>query len=81
MVVKPSAAFLLDLASIVLTKFLFRFQDDFYLQVKGTAMGSKMAPNYACLYVGVFETDYFKLVKILFFLRLCFTNGIFMTFL
>ncbi len=25
------------------------FQDEFYLQVKSTAMGGKMAPNYACL--------------------------------
>ncbi len=58
--VKPSTACLLDLASIVLTNNFFRFQDDFYLQVKGTAMGSKMAPNYACLYMGVFENDYFK---------------------
>ncbi len=57
-VVKPSAAFLLDLASIVLTNNFFRFQDDFYLQVKGTAMGSKMANNYACLYMGVFENDF-----------------------
>ncbi len=56
--VKPRTACLLDLASIVLINIFFRFQGDFYLQVKGTAMGSKMAPNYACLYVGVFENDF-----------------------
>ncbi len=28
----------------------FRYEDDFFLQIKGTAMGSTMAPNYANLY-------------------------------
>lgn len=56
--VKPSTACLLDLASIVLANIFFRFQDDFYLQLKGTAMSRKMAPNYVCLYMGVFENDF-----------------------
>lgn len=43
--VKPSMAYLLDLTSID----YFRFQNDYYLQVKGTAMGSKIAP--ICLLV------------------------------
>ncbi len=34
---------------------MFRYKDDFFLQIKGTAMGSTMAPNYAHLYVGLFE--------------------------
>lgn len=52
---KPSVGCILDLADIVLTNNFFRFQDVFYIQRKGTAMGSKMAPNYACLYMGLFE--------------------------
>lgn len=55
---KPSIDCVLDLANIVLNNNAFRFQSDFYLQKKGTAMGSKMAPNYACLYMGLFEHQY-----------------------
>ena len=55
---KPSTACILDLAHIVLSNNYFRFENDFYLQSKGTAMGTKMAPNYACLYMGHFENQY-----------------------
>lgn len=78
--VKPSTTCLLDLASIVLTNNFFRFQDDFYLQVKGTAMGSKMAPNYTCIWEFL-KMTLFLMSQILFFLRFCFRNGILMTFL
>ncbi len=35
-------------------------------------MGSKMAPNYACLYMGVFENDFILNESNSFFLRFCF---------
>jgi hypothetical protein len=37
---------------------IFRFQDDFYLQKQGTAMGTRMAPSYANLFMGLFETNF-----------------------
>lgn len=55
---KPSLECILDLADIVLSNNFFRFQNEFYIQKKGTAMGSKMAPNYACLYMGLFEKEH-----------------------
>ena len=33
----------------------FKFNGKFYAQVAGTAMGTKMAPNYAILYMADFE--------------------------
>lgn len=36
----------------------FLFEDTFYHQIKGTAMGSPFAPNYANLFMGKFEEDF-----------------------
>ena len=33
------------------------FENEHYLQTRGTAMGSRMAPNYAGLYMGLFEEE------------------------
>ncbi|KAL2099357.1 hypothetical protein ACEWY4_005837 [Coilia grayii] len=52
---KPSTDCICKLAEIVLTCNFFLFQNNFYLQVNGTAMGSKMACNYANLFVGYLE--------------------------
>ena len=35
----------------------FQFLDEYYQQILGTAMGSKCAPPYACIYMGKFETS------------------------
>lgn len=51
----PPNELLLELASFVLKCNYFKFEEDFYLQIKGTAMGSPFAPNYANLYVGQLE--------------------------
>ena len=41
----------------------FRFGDEYYRQITGTAMGTSMAPNYANLFMDTFEQnllhDYF----------------------
>ena len=47
-----SSACIIKLAEIVLTHNYFMFLNDYFIQMKGTAMGSPMAPNYAHLYVG-----------------------------
>ncbi len=36
----------------------FSFQNDFYLQVSGTSMGTICAPNYANLFVGLLEKNF-----------------------
>uniref|UniRef100_A0A803JHQ6 Reverse transcriptase domain-containing protein n=1 Tax=Xenopus tropicalis TaxID=8364 RepID=A0A803JHQ6_XENTR len=50
--------FLLDSISFILTHNYFVFDDRFYLQKQGTAMGSKFAPAYANLYMAVWEDDF-----------------------
>ena len=41
--------------SIVLKNNIFEFNGDHYLQLQGTAMGTKMAPSYANLFMGQLE--------------------------
>lgn len=55
---KPPTKFLWDLAHTVLTMNYFKFENSFYHQVKGTAMGSPFAPSYANLFMGKFEADF-----------------------
>lgn len=54
----PSTDFLITIAKKVLMMNAFRFQDSYYLQKKGTAMGTRMAPSYANLFMGMFETNF-----------------------
>jgi hypothetical protein len=39
----------------VLSYIWFTFNGDHYLQINGTAMGTKMAPSYANTFMGKFE--------------------------
>ena len=48
----PPTDTLIRLAELVLTTNAFLFNDDAYLQTSGVAMGSKLGPAYACLFVG-----------------------------
>ena len=50
----PPSVFICELASLVLKLNYFSFIGDFYLQLKGTSMGSTFAPDYANLYMGFF---------------------------
>ena len=43
------------LAELVLTLNTFSFSGEYYRQIGGVAMGSKMGPSYACLLVGYIE--------------------------
>jgi hypothetical protein len=47
--------FLLKLLKLVLSKNYFIFNGEFYLQIGGTAMGTKLAPSYACSFLGDHE--------------------------
>ncbi|CAJ0951139.1 unnamed protein product [Ranitomeya imitator] len=47
----------IELLTTVLYNNFFLFQDSFYLQRRGTAMGSNVAPPYANTYMALFETS------------------------
>ena len=47
---------LCDLIRMILTMNNFSFNDKHYLQTHGTAMGTRMAPSYANLFLAKFET-------------------------
>ena len=44
------------LLELILYKNVFRFNDKFYIQKQGTAMGTKMAPAYANIFMGILES-------------------------
>ncbi|CAJ0968586.1 unnamed protein product [Ranitomeya imitator] len=48
----------LDLLNLVLRENFFLFEDDFFVQTCGTAMGSNVAPAYANLYMDHFEREH-----------------------
>lgn len=54
----PPNHFLLSLTEWILHNNVFLFQDDFFRQLKGTAMGACFAPNYANLFLGHWEEQY-----------------------
>ena len=57
---KPSSETLLRLAELVLTLNCFSFGDNYYKQISGVAMGAKMEPRYANLFVGFIENKFFS---------------------
>ena len=48
----PPTATLVCLAELVLTTNAFLFNNEAFIQTSGVAMGSKLGPAYACLFVG-----------------------------
>ena len=56
--INPSVV--LRLAELVLNLNSFAFKDKHFLQVKGVAMGTRMGPSYACLFVGYVEEQIFQ---------------------
>ncbi|XP_062601156.1 uncharacterized protein LOC134262845 [Saccostrea cucullata] len=60
-----SKEFILEALQVVLENNHFHFDEQFYLQIKGTAMGTKVAPTYATLVMGYLEEKlYSKLPEI-----------------
>ena len=45
------------LGNLVLKNNYFEFNGNLYLQKQGTAMGTRMAPNYATIYMHKIETE------------------------
>ena len=50
--------FISNLAYQVLTKNFFNFNGQLYEQIQGTAMGTRMAPNYAIIFMHYLETNF-----------------------
>lgn len=50
--------FLLQLTDWVIHHNVFLFMDELYLQKIGVPMGSCFSPNYACLFLGLWESQY-----------------------
>ena len=57
---EPSTSVLVRLAELVLTLNNFSFDGEHYQQINGVAMGTKMGPNYANLFVGFVEKQIFE---------------------
>ena len=57
---KPSSETLLRLAELVLTLNCFSFAGSYYKLINGVAMGTKMGPSYANLFVGYIEHQFFN---------------------
>ena len=57
---KISTYDLVKLAEFVLRNNLFEFNDKVKQQISGTAIGTKFAPPYACIYMDKTETDFLK---------------------
>ena len=57
---EPSTTALICLAELVLTLSNFSFDSEHYQQISGVAMGTKMGPSYANLFVGYVEKQIFK---------------------
>ncbi|KAL2076761.1 hypothetical protein ACEWY4_027643 [Coilia grayii] len=54
---------ILELLELNLTHNDFEFNDDYYLQIRGTAMGKKFAPAYANIYMAEWEESVFPKCK------------------
>jgi len=67
---------LVDLLTLVLKCNNFEFNGDHYLQVQCRAMGTKLAPSYANIFMGHSEKQLLMLVRLKPHMLLCFTDDI-----
>ena len=63
-VLQPPMDDLVNLIKLVLTRNNFTFNDEHYLQVHGTAMGTRTAPSYANIFMGRLENRLLERVTI-----------------
>ena len=55
--------FILESVEFILYNNYFSFEDSYFLQISGTAMGTKMAPTYASLVMGFLEVKMYTRIK------------------
>lgn len=65
MKINPKFKNICGLLNLILKYNYFRFKDIFYLQVKGTAMGTPVAPSYANIFMSQVETNMLSKYKLL----------------
>ena len=68
---------LVKLAEFVLKNNFFEFNNEIKQQISGTAIGTKFAPPYACIYMDKTETDFLKTQELQPFVRLRYIDNIF----
>uniref|UniRef100_A0A8C5PEB8 Reverse transcriptase domain-containing protein n=1 Tax=Leptobrachium leishanense TaxID=445787 RepID=A0A8C5PEB8_9ANUR len=56
MISEEQTSFILESVKFILNNNYFKFEEDFYIQRRGTKMGTKFAPSYANLYMAAWET-------------------------
>ena len=52
--------FLIECLKLVLNGNIFTFNEELYIQKIGTAMGTRLAPTYACLFMGSLEEEFLQ---------------------
>ena len=57
---KVSTEDIVKMADFVLENNLFEFDSKFYKQISGTAIGTKFASPYACIFMDHIETEFLK---------------------
>ena len=75
---KPEVSDVYALAQFLLTGNYFTFDSDRFLQISGTAIGTRMAPTYAIIFMHILETQMLKEVPYRPFIWLRFIDDIFM---
>ena len=60
---EPATDVVVRLAELVLTLNAFEFDSSFYKQLCGVAMGTRMGPSFACLYLAYLEERFFETHK------------------
>ena len=68
---------LVKLAEFVLKNNFFEFNNEIKPQISGTAIGTKFAPPYACIYMDKTETDFLKTQELQPFVWLRYIDDIF----
>ena len=74
----PYNSFIIDLLRIVLENNYFNFNGRHFHQIAGTAMGTKLAPSYANLFMSHFEDKYVYRYPLQHFLWKRYIDGIFL---
>ena len=60
---KKDSTLLIDATTLVMKNNIFQFDDTYWIQLQGTAMGTPPAPMYATLYFGIHETPLIEKYK------------------
>ena len=58
---KESTEDIVKMADFILKNNLFEFDCKFYKQISATAIGTKFAPGYACIFMDHIETEFLKM--------------------